>query len=152
MKARENLADAGCLKPKRKYCYDCEISITHFCFMLLKEDIPKDLQIALDGAVDWINVKYETNFELTGLADTKTPTDFETPFELGVVLCDGEICDRKQIRFQPSAAGFEFSVLDLAEPSVPALLDPPEGNRVGWLDQQLEKFEFVLLLYYRGLW
>ena len=152
MKARENLADAGCLKPKRKYCYDCEISITHFSFMLLKEDIPKDLQIALDGAVDWINVKYETNFELTGLADTKTPTDFETTFELGVVLCDGEICDRKQIRFQPSAAGFEFSVLDLAEPSVPALLDPPEGNRVGWLDQQLEKFEFVLLLYYRGLW
>jgi len=120
--------------------------------MLLKEDIPKDLQIALDGAVDWINVKYETNFELTGLADTKTPADVETPFELGVVLCDGEICDRKQIRFQPSAAGFEFSVLDLAEPSVPALLDPPEGNRVGWLDQQLEKFEFVLLLYYRGLW
>ena len=152
MKARENLADAGCLKPKRKYCYDCEISITQFSFMLLKEDIPKDLQIALDGAVDWINVKYETSFELTGLADTKTPTDVETPFELGVVLCDGEICDRKQIRFRPSAAGFEFSVLDLAEPSVPALLDPPEGNRVGWLDQQLEKFEFVLLLYYRGLW
>ena len=49
--------------------------------MLLKEDIPKDLQIALDGAVDWINVKYETNFELTGLADTKTPADVETPFE-----------------------------------------------------------------------
>mgnify|MGYP001173683085 FL=1 len=120
--------------------------------MLLKEDIPKDIQIALDGAVDWINVKYETNFELTGLADTKTPADVETPFELGVVLCDGEICDRKQIRFQPSADGFEFSVLDLAEPSVPALLDPPEGNRIGWLDQQLEKFEFVLLLYYRGLW
>jgi len=56
------------------------------------------------------------------------------------------------MRFQPSAVGFEFSILDLAEPSVPALLDPPGGNRVGWLDQQLEKFEFVLLLYYRGLW
>ena len=120
--------------------------------MLLKEDIPKELQTALDGAVDWINTKYQANFELTGLADTKTPTDLGTPFELGVVLCDGEICDRKQTGFQPSAAGFEFSVLDLAEPAVPALLDPPEGNRVGWLDQQLEKFEFVLLLYYRGLW
>ena len=120
--------------------------------MLLRKDIPKELQTALDGAVDWINTKHQANFELTGLADTKTPTDLETPFELGVVLCDGEICDRKQIGFQPSAAGFEFSVLDLAEPAVPALLDPPEGNRVGWLDQQLEKFEFVLLLYYRGLW
>ena len=152
MKAPENEADARCLKPKRKYCYHRGNSITHFSFMLLKEDIPKHLQIALDGAVDWINGKYETNFELTGLADTKTPKDVETPFELGVVLCDGEICDRKQIGFQPSATGFEFSVLDLAEPAVPALLDPPEGNRVGWLDQQLEKFEFVLLLYYRGLW
>ena len=81
MKARENLADAGCLKPKRKYCYHWGIPITYFSFMLLKEDIPKDLQIALDGAVGWINVKYETNFELTGLADTKTPADVETPFE-----------------------------------------------------------------------
>ena len=121
MKARGNSANVDRLKPKRKDCYHWEVPITYFSFMLFKEDIPKDLQIALDGAVDWINVKYETNFELTGLADTKTPADVETPFELGVVLCDGEICDRKQIRFQPSAAGFEFSVLDLAEPSVPDL-------------------------------
>ena len=120
--------------------------------MLLKEDIPKNLQTTLDGAVDWINTKYQANFELTGLADTKIPTDIKTPFELGVVLCDGEICDRKQIAFQPSETGLEFSVIDLIEPAVPPLLDPPEGNRVGWLDQQLEKFEFVLLLYYRGLW
>ena len=125
---------------------------TAFLYMLLKEDIPKELQTAVDKAVDWINAQHQANFELTGLADTKIPTDLEAPFELGVVLCDGEICDRKQVGFQPSTAGFEFSVIDLAEPSVPALLDPPEGNRVGWLDQQLEKFEFVLLLYYRGLW
>ena len=122
MKARENLADAGCLKPKRKYCYHREIPITYFSFMLLKEDIPKDLQIALDGAVGWINVKYETNFELTGLADTKTPADVETPFELGVVLCDGEICARKQIRFQPSAAGFEFSAVSYTHLTLPTIL------------------------------
>ena len=117
--------------------------------MLLKEDIPKNLQTTLDGAVDWINTKYQANFELTGLADTKIPTDIKTRFELGVVLCDGEICDRKQIAFQPSETGFEFSVIDLVEPAVPPLLDPPEGNRVGWLDQQLEKFDWFLNTRYK---
>ena len=120
--------------------------------MLAKEDIPDYLRGPVEAAADWINSTFEANFEVTGLADPTVPDDITRHFELGIVLCDGEICDRKQIAFQPSETGFEFSVIDLVEPAVPPLLDPPEGNRVGWLDQQLEKFEFVLLLYYRGLW
>jgi len=39
-----------------------------------------------------------------------------------------------------------------AQPDIPPLLDPPGGLRSKWLDAQLDKFEFVVLLYYRGLW
>ena len=35
---------------------------------------------------------------------------------------------------------------------IPPLLDPPEGVRRSWLDDELAKHEFVLLLFYRGLW
>jgi hypothetical protein len=39
-----------------------------------------------------------------------------------------------------------------SEPDIPPLLDPPVGVRREWLDRQLEQHEFVLLLFYRGLW
>ena len=35
---------------------------------------------------------------------------------------------------------------------VPTLLDPPVGVRRTWLDDQLTKHDFILLLFYRGLW
>lgn len=31
-------------------------------------------------------------------------------------------------------------------------LDPPAGERNGWLDSVLPKAEFTVLLFYRGLW
>ena len=120
--------------------------------MLTKEDIPDHLKDPVDSAVDWINATFAANFEVTGLADAKLPTDISRHFELGIVLCDGEICDRKQVAFEPTAGGFKFAMSDSALAEIPPLLDPPSGTRVGWLDEQLEKFEFVLLLYYRGLW
>ena len=120
--------------------------------MLAKEDIPDHLRGPVDAAVDWINSSFAANFEVTGLADAEVPNDISRHFELGIILCDGEICERKQIAFEPTASGFTFALSDSAQAEIPPLLDPPAGNRVGWLDEQLEKFEFVLLLYYRGLW
>ena len=31
-------------------------------------------------------------------------------------------------------------------------LDPPAGERKGWLDNVLPNAEFTVLLFYRGLW
>ena len=120
--------------------------------MLSKEDIPGYLRGPVDAATDWINSSLTTNFEVTGLADKRVPVDTTGVFELGIVLCDGEICERKQVTFEPTVGGFKFAMGNSAETDIPPLLDPPAGNRVGWLDDQLEKFDFVLLLYYRGLW
>ena len=120
--------------------------------MLAKEDIPDHLRGPVDAAVDWINSSFAANFEVTGLADKKVPHDLTRDFELGIVLCDGEICERKQVAFEPTEGGYNFAMNDSAEAEIPPLLDPPSGNRVGWLGEQLEKFDFVLLLYYRGLW
>ncbi|MEL0048711.1 MAG: hypothetical protein VW867_08700, partial [Gammaproteobacteria bacterium] len=76
----------------------------------------------------------------------------DAPFEVGLVLCDGEICAREQIHIIPDGGAYQFKFADEAEPDIPPLLDPPVGVRREWLDKQLEKHEFVLLLYYRGLW
>ena len=32
------------------------------------------------------------------------------------------------------------------------LLDPPAGVRTGWLDDVLQKYSFVVLVFYRGFW
>jgi len=42
--------------------------------------------------------------------------------------------------------------VESATPGIPPLLDPPEGIRSTWIDEQLKKYEFIVLLYYRGLW
>ena len=73
-------------------------------------------------------------------------------FSFGLVLCDGVICAREQIRVTPYGDAFQFNFADEAEPDIPPLLDPPVGVRREWLDKQLGKHEFVVLLYYRGLW
>ena len=67
--------------------------------MLSKEDIPGYLRGPVDAATDWINSSLTTNFEVTGLADKRVPVDTTGVFELGIVLCDGEICERKQVTF-----------------------------------------------------
>ena len=52
----------------------------------------------------------------------------------------------------PDGDSYQFGYVVEAEPDIPPLLDPPPGIRREWLDKQLEKYEFILLLYYRGLW
>ena len=122
--------------------------------MQTQQEIPERLRAPVNAALAWVNAQEQAAFELTGLVDTEAAlqADTDQPFELGLVLCDGELCDRQQIRFTPSEAGFEFSYVQAAERDIPPLLDPPVGVRTNWLDSVLEKHEFVLLLFYRGLW
>ena len=121
------------------------------------EDLPTSLVAPTSAAVAWLNAEEGTTFELTGIVEDKYQVDEQQPFELGLVLCDGEICAARRIAFTPAHpgfrdSGFTFSEAAEIEPEVPPLLDPPAGLRSNWIDEQLAKFEFVLLLYYRGRW
>lgn len=117
-------------------------------------EVPIELQPAADAALAWINRERGANFRITGLVDAEVAVrrGTEQPMELGLVLCDGELCQREQVRIEPTGHGFSISVVEAGEASIPPLLDPPLGLRAGWLDDQPEKHDFILLLFYRGLW
>ncbi len=123
--------------------------------MLLPEDIPTLLRPTAAAALVWLNRERGTNYALTGLANVEM-AEVDTlpaePFELGLVLCDGDICAREQVRVRSAGDAHEFSFVEAPPADIPPLLDPPAGVRSRWLDQQLEKFDFILLLFYRGRW
>ena len=118
------------------------------------EEIPGALKPAADAALAWVNAEQGAQFRLTGLVDPEEALGRQTgePMELGLVLCDGDLCQREQVRVRAGRDGFEVSAVDAPDSEIPAQLDPPVGVRREWIDQQLEKHEFILLLYYRGLW
>ena len=116
------------------------------------ENIPDHLAPAAQAALVWINNARASEYALTGLVDVDGIESADEPFEFGLVLCDGEICAREQVRVVPNGDAFQFDFAAESEPDIPPLLDPPVGVRREWLDRQLEQHEFVLLLYYRGLW
>ena len=122
--------------------------------MQAEADIPDALRPAADAALAWINNNHAQDFELTGVVDYEAalaagPAE---PYELGLILCDGEICTREQVRIEPAQDGYRVSPLEAPESDIPPLLDPQPGLRSGWLDDALANHEFVLLLFYRGLW
>lgn len=118
------------------------------------ESIPTSLRPQAEAAVSWINETQDRAYELTGLVDYEQALQAEAGegYELGLVLCDGEICAREQIRVGPSGDGYHFSFVDAAEREIPPLLDPPEGVRRGWLATEMGRHKFVVLVFYRGLW
>ncbi len=120
--------------------------------MEIHEDIPEAYQRPALAALDWINASSGSDFSLTGVVDTSGDPDGDAPFDLGLVLCDGEICNREQVRITPRNGDYEFAFVDDAPPLIPPLLDPPPGIRSEWIDKKLAEHEFILLLYYRGLW
>ncbi len=118
------------------------------------EDIPQQLRPAAEAALAWINRERGAQFELTGLVDpeealARPPGE---PMELGVVLCEGDRCLREQVRVVPGSDGFAVTAVEGDDTAIPALLDPPPGVRGTWLDEQLAKHSFILLLFYRGRW
>jgi len=117
-------------------------------------EIPEALRAPALAALEWLNASREQPSELTGLVDYEAalaanPGD---SFNMGLVLCDGEICAREQVRFTPVDDHYTFSLVEAAPRAIPTLLDPPMGVRKTWLDRVLAKHEFVVLLFYRGLW
>lgn len=118
------------------------------------EEIPERLQPAAEAALTWINAQQDAEFRITGLvdADKALAGSPGEPMDLGLVLCDGDLCLREQVRVTPAGDGFEVSAVQAEAAEIPPHLDPPVGVRGEWLDEQLAKHEFILLLYYRGLW
>ncbi len=120
--------------------------------MLLRDEIPEPIATHASAALEWINEREGRHFELTGLADVDPRASTDDEFELGLILCEGDYCAREQVRLQRRDDGYEFTLVSAPTADIPPLLDPPVGVRRSWLEAQLEKFDFVLLLFYRGLW
>ena len=120
----------------------------------MEVDIPQRLQVPVANALAWFNERNDSCFEVSGIVESEgslsaNSLDYS---EFGMVLCDGEICDKVHIRCVSDGEEFNFSLIEGRSGDVPALLDPPSGVRTQWLDQVLEKHQFVLFLFYRGLW
>lgn len=121
------------------------------------EEIPVAIRAEVDAALAWLNAERGSSFRVTGIVDpedTLTRRKPDGPIDLGLVLCQGDLCVREFVRVQKLRDAFECSAIPDATPSqdLPAHLDPPAGVRKGWLDEQLSKHAFVVLLFYRGFW
>ena len=118
------------------------------------QDIPATLQPAVDAAQDWIRRERGPAFQITGLVDSDAAAEpgLNGAVELGLVLCDGDVCLREQVRVQPEGTGFRVAAIEAGDSAIPPHLDPPAGIRQEWLDRQLANHAFVVLLFYRGFW
>lgn len=121
------------------------------------EEIPLELKPAAEAALAWINQKHGAHFKLTGLVDPMDPDkardrDASQPMELGLVLCEGDVCLREQVHVQAQGQGFQVTAIDTEDAVIPPHLDPPVGVRKSWLDDQLAKHAFIVIVFYRGFW
>jgi hypothetical protein len=118
------------------------------------EDVPPQLQPAAEAALAWINQERGAQFKLTGLVDPEQAlaTNAGQPMELELVLCERDVCVREQVRIQAQGESFQISTIKAEDTLIPPHLDPPVGIRQSWLDEQLGRHAFIVLLFYRGLW
>ena len=118
------------------------------------EEIPIELKRSAEAALAWVNQQRGAQFEITGLVDPETAMGQERgqPIELGLVLCDGDLCRHERVRLRAEGQGFEVTAIESEKSLIPPHLDPPGGVRQSWLDDQLGKHAFIVLLFYRGLW
>lgn len=118
--------------------------------------VPAPLRDAAATALTWVNEQQGTDFSLTGLVDpgVALATPQGEPFELGLVLCEQDRCARQDVRIIPEGAGFRVEPAAASTDSgeIPPELDPPAGDRVGWLDRTVDAHAFLVLVFYRGFW
>ena len=116
--------------------------------------IPEALKPEVDAALAWLNAENGAQFEVSGIVDPERtlaqPEDGVR--DLSLVLCQGDLCVREQLRVERGRAGIECRRANAVSDDPPAELDPREGVRSGWIDEQLAKHAFVVLVFYRGFW
>ena len=123
------------------------------------EEIPAHLQESCEAARAWFSSNEGSAFKLTGVVDPAEVSPAESGEPLQLILCgtrDGqEVCLRESFDVRAGAAGLEVSLLDDPPPalgSVAPELDPPAGERAGWLDATIARHAFTVVLFYRGFW
>ena len=124
---------------------------------VVSEQIPEPLQTRVDAAVAWFNTTGAAEgdeFKATGILD---PDDaLAGSAELRLILCGGDRCEQHSFLIEGNDDAWEVRFAEGAMTTqagkLQAELDPPPGPRLSWLDDVLEKHEFVLLLFYRGFW
>ena len=124
------------------------------------EEIPDAIRPEVDFALAWLNRERGSAFRVTGLVDpekaiARRASAPDAPVELGLVLCQGDLCLRERVQVRPVAAGFEVALAnseDGAKDEPPPHLDPPPGTRKGWIEEQLARHAFIVLVFYRGFW
>ncbi len=118
------------------------------------EEIPLELRPAAEAALAWINRERGARFKLTGLVRSEKALDGDAsrPIELDLVLCDGDLCLRERVRVKAQGQGFLVSAIEADHQGIPPHLDPPVGVRRSWLDTQLAKNAFAVIVFYRGFW
>lgn len=120
--------------------------------------VPDILRAPVDAALSFLNRSRTDPFTLSELLDADSTAETAASirsgasYTLSLILCDGYICDRAQVRVTPNEGGYEIQPIEDGPRDIPPLVDPPPGVRSRWLDQVLAKHEFVVLLFYRGLW
>ena len=121
--------------------------------MRIVEEIPESLRAEVDAALVWLNERRGRSFAVSGLVDPELAEHSRAEVhDLTLILCDGDLCVREQVRVRPGRGGFEISSADAAGEDPPAELDPKPGARAGWLDAALAQHAFVVLVFYRGFW
>ena len=121
--------------------------------MQIVETIPEALQPEVGAALAWLDAKRGRHFKVTGVVDPETALRSSgAAHDLTLILCDGDLCVREQVRVRARSGGFEITRADAARQDPPAELDPLPGVRTGWLAAALAKHAFVVLVFYRGFW
>ncbi len=121
----------------------------------IHETIPGHLAAAAEAARAQFSEEQGSEFKLTGIVDPADST--EGPLQL--ILCGTqagqEVCLRERFEVRRDASGFGVAHIEEAPPefgSAAPRLDPPTGERVGWIDDVIARHEFTVVLFYRGFW
>jgi len=126
---------------------------TLYATMRTVEEIPEALRPEVDAALAWLNAEQRRHFQVTGVVDPEiAERSSGAAHDLTLILCDGDLCVREQVRVRAGSGGFEITRADAARADPPAELDPLPGVRTGWLAGALAEHAFVVLVFYRGFW
>jgi hypothetical protein len=121
--------------------------------MRIVEQIPDALRPEVEAACAWLGAEQGRSFEVSGVVDPELAERAGgAPHDLTLILCDGELCVREQLRVRAHRGGFEITRAGAGRVDPPAELDPRPGARSGWLDAALAQHAFVVLVFYRGFW
>lgn len=121
----------------------------------IQETIPDHLVEAAEAARASFSAKQGSEFKLTGIVDpAESPVG---PIQL--ILCGTqagqEVCLRESFDIRRAASGLNVAHIEEAPPafgSVAPRLDPPAGERAGWIDEVTARHDFTVVLFYRGFW